>query len=195
MKNFSYAILLLILFAVGCSQSDSGGGFSFFDETNEAVELVNDANEELRAIRKIQRANGGKLEDLKKSMNERDTARVQQILDELIKAISDGLINGEKAVALVEKATNKKTNETFGKYLQWKEQALRRQVEAFKFRLDTARTLREKFGTEDQNEIEKAKIEFAESQDNFQKLWDVAEELNDRANKLARENPDKIKAK
>jgi hypothetical protein len=55
--------------------------------------------------------------------------------------------------------------------------------------------LREKFGTDDASEIEAAKTEFTRQEANFQKLWEAADDLNDRANRLARENPSKIKTK
>lgn len=198
MKNCLYVLLILAILGLGCGKSDSGSltqSLGFTDETAEASALVNKANEDLREIRKIQKTNLGKLDTLKEAMGDRDAARTRQILDELITAMNDGLALGSTASARIDEATDKKTNEKFNEYLRLKQQALEKQLDAFKFRLEVAKTLRDKFGTNDQSAVENAKGDFTRQEDNFQKLWEAAEDLNDRANRLARENPAKIKAK
>ena len=200
MKNLVSTILILAAFALACGGSDSndsgsGGIFSFGDETGEANQLAGKANENLIKIGKIHKANAKKLDDLQDAMRERDTARTQQILEELINAIEEGLSLGELAYTRVSEAAGKKTNEIFSEYLRLKKEALRKQIDAYEFRLKVARDLRDKFGSNKPEEIERAKSDFAVNQENFQKLWDAAEDLNDRANRLARENPSKIKLK
>ncbi len=200
MKNAIYVWLLLAVFALGCSRSNSNSGgilgsLGLTDETAQASELVNNANDDLREIRKIQKANDGKLDDLKEAMSARDTPAAQKILDELISAVSDGISLGETANAKIGEATEKKTNDKFNEYLRLKEEALGKQIEAFKFRLQVAKDLRAKFGTTNAEESEKAKADFIRQEENFDKLWDAANDLNDRANRLARENPGKIRAK
>lgn len=200
MKNLVSTILILAAFALACGGSDSGdsssgGIFSFGDETGEANQLAGKANENLIKIGKIHKANAKKLDDLQDAMRERDTARTQLILEELITAIEEGLSLGELAYTRVSEAAGKKTNEIFSEYLRLKKEALRKQIDAYEFRLKVARDLRDKFGSNKQEEIERAKADFAVNQENFQKLWDAAEDLNERANRLARENPSKIKLK
>ena len=200
MKNLVSTILILAAFALACGGSDSGdsssgGIFSFGDETGEANQLAAKANENLIKIGKIHKANARKLDDLQDAMRERDTARTQQILEELINAIEEGLSLGELAYTRVSEAAAKKTNEIFSEYLRLKKEALRKQIDAYEFRLKVARDLRDKFGSNKPEEIERAKSDFAVNQENFQKLWDAAEDLNERANRLAHENPSKIKIK
>lgn len=198
MKNFFPAFLILAAFALGCAKSGANSiseSLGFSDETAEAAALVGKANEDLREIRKIQKTNIGKLEDLKEAMSQRDAAKTRQILDELTDAMRDGIALGETAAAQIDHATEKKTNDKFNEYLRLKQQALEKQIAAFKFRLEVAKTLRDKFGSSDQKEVEAAKADFVRQEDNFQKLWEAAEDLNDRANRLARENPSKVKAK
>ncbi|HEX9927598.1 MAG TPA: hypothetical protein VGB02_03530 [Pyrinomonadaceae bacterium] len=200
MKNLVSTILILAAFALACGGSDSGdsssgGIFSFGDETGEANQLAAKANENLIKIGKIHKANAKKLDDLQDAMRERDTARTQQILEELINAIEEGLSLGELAYTRVSEAAGKKTNEIFSEYLRLKKEVLRKQIDAYEFRLKVARDLRDKFGSNKPEEIERAKADFAVNQENFQKLWDAAEDLNERANRLARENPSKIKIK
>jgi hypothetical protein len=200
MKNLVSTILILAAFALACGGSDSGdsssgGIFSFGDETGEANQLAAKANENLIKIGKIHKANAKKLDDLQDAMRERDTAQTQQILGELITAIEEGLSLGELAYTNVSEAAGKKTNEIFSEYLRLKKEALRKQIDAYEFRLKVAKDLRDKFGTDNPEEIERAKADFAVNQENFQKLWDAAEDLNDRANRLARENPSKIRLK
>ena len=199
MKNSIPVLFLLLFVALGCGNSDSNSGvlssLGFDDETDKAAELVGKANNDLREIRKIQKANAGKVEELGEAMKGRDTASVQKILDELISAIQDGLSYAETARQKIEEAEEKKTNDKFNEYLRLKEQALQKQIDAFTFRLKVAKTLREKFGTNNQTEIESAKAEFQDQEENFKKLWEAADDLSERANKIARENPNKIKAK
>lgn len=198
MKNLPLILLILILFALGCGggngKDDGFDPLGFSDQTAEAVELAKKANEDLKEIRQIQRANRGKFEQLVQAMSDRDTPKVQKILDELIDAVGDGVALGETAIVRIDEATEKKTNDKFNEYLRLKQEALRKQIDAFKFRLGVAKTLREKFGTENQAEIETAKQDFLRQEENFKKLWEAAEELNDRATRLARENPGKVKA-
>lgn len=200
MRNVIYVLLILMIFALGCNRSNSKSGGVFgslglTDETDQAAELVAKANEDLREIRKIQKSNEGKLDDLKDAMSSRDTPAAQKILDELITAVGDGIALGETATAKIGEATEKKTNDKFNEYLRLKEEALQKQIDAFKFRLQVAKDLRQKFGATNAEESEKAKADFVRQEDNFNKLWDAAEDLNDRANRLARENPGKIRAK
>ena len=199
MKNLVWTILILAAFALACGGSDSGDGgdsiFSFGNETAEANQLAVKANENLLKIGKIHKANAKKLDDLQDAIRERDTVRTQQILSELIAAMEDGLSLGELAYTNVNEAAGKKTDEIFSEYLRLKKEALRKQIDAYEFRLKVARELRSKFGTDNQEEIERAKADFALSQENFQKLWDAADDLNDRAERLRRENPSKIRLK
>lgn len=200
MRNVIYILLVLTIFALGCAGSDSNSGgilgsLGITDETEKAAELVNKANDDLREIRKIQKSNEGKLDDLKEAMSARDTAAAQKILDELIVAVGDGIALGETANAKIGEATEKKTNDKFNEYLRLKEEALQKQIEAFKFRLQVAKDLRAKFGATSAEESEKAKANFVRQEESFDKLWDAANDLNDRANHLARENPGKIRAK
>lgn len=192
MKNLSLIFLFLTFFALGCSGLDSLG---LDDETAQAGELVKQANEDLREIRQLNKANAGKLEQLQQAMTDRDTPQVRKILDQLIEAVSKGLSYGETAIARIDQATEKKTNPTYNEYLRLKQEALRKQIDAFKFRRDVAKALRDKFGTEDQAEIDRAKTEFINKEEEFDKYWDVAERLNDDAERLRRENPTKIRAK
>src|SRR4028118_1316345 len=177
MKNLVSTILILAAFALACGGSDSGdsssgGIFSFGDETGEANQLAAKANENLIKIGKIHKANARKLDDLQDAMRERDTARTQQILEELINAIEEGLSLGELAYTRVSEAAGKKTNEIFSEYLRLKKEALRKQIDAYEFRLKVAKDLRAKFGTNDQNVIEQAKADFSRNQENFEQLWE-----------------------
>lgn len=198
MKNTVYVVLFLVFFALACGNSNSGDNWDplgLNDETDKVTELVKNANDDLREIRKIQRANNGKLEELQAAMSERDTPAAQKILDQLIVAVGDGIALAETANAKISEATEKKTNDKFSEYLRLKEQALSKQIDAFKFRLQVAKDLRDKFGATNAEESEKAKADFVRQEESFQKLWEAAEDLNNRATKLAVENPGKIRAK
>lgn len=194
-------VLLIIFLAVSlaafaCRKSESSateptGGIDILglsDQTTEAVELINGANAQLRKIKTIYRENNGQVDELKEAMKANDIGTVKKIADGLVIQINDGMNLGEDAISKIERAQEMQINEKFKEYLRLKEQALRKQHDGFRFRFEAAKFLRDKFGGKDKAEIEAAKEQLKEQDDNFQKYMLAARDLSQEANKLYKES-------
>ena len=190
--GFPACLCLLIFLFCACQKnnnSESSGidVFGLTDQTAEAGAIVQDANEDLKKIRKMYKENQSKIEELKTAMNDKKIDEVKKIADELVYIINDGFVLGESAIAKIEKAEALNTNEKYKEYLQLKKGSLKKQLDAFEFRRQAAQLLRDAFGNKDKPEIEKAKAEFRDKEENFQKYMEIAREMSGEANQLAKE--------
>jgi hypothetical protein len=188
-----FCLFLLIFLFSACqktSQSSDSSSIDIFgltDQTAEAGKIVEDANNDLKKIRKMYKENQSKIDELKTAMNDKKIDEVKKIADELVYIINDGFVLGESAVAKIEKAEEMNTNEKYKEYLQLKKGSLKKQLDAFEFRRQAAQLLRDAFGNKDKLEIEKAKAEFRDKEENFQKYMEIAREMSGQANQLAKE--------
>lgn len=185
-------LFLLIFFFSACrnnGNSESSGidVFGLTDQTQEAGAIIADANEDLKKIRRMYKENQSKIDELKTAMKDEKVDEVKKIADDLVFIINDGFVLGESAVAKIEKAEAMNTNEKYKEYLQLKKGSLKKQLDAFEFRRQAAQLLRDAFGKKDKLEIEKAKAEFRDKEENFQKYMEIAREMSGRANQLAKE--------
>ncbi|HLM03104.1 MAG TPA: hypothetical protein VK400_18780, partial [Pyrinomonadaceae bacterium] len=183
---------LLIFLFCACQKnnnSESSGidVFGLTDETAEAAAVVQDANEDLKKIRKMYKENQSRIDELKTATQDKKIDEAKKIADELVYIINDGFVLGESAVAKIEKAEAMNTNEKYREYLQLKKGSLKKQLDAFEFRRQAAQLLRDAFGNKDKLEIERAKAEFREKEENFQKYMEIAREMSGEANQLAKE--------
>jgi hypothetical protein len=187
----SCLFLLIFLFSAcqknGNSESSGIDVFGLTDQTAEAGAIVQDANEDLKKIRKMYKENQSKIDELKTAMNDKKIDEVKKIADELVYIINDGFVLGESAVVKIEKAEALNTNDKYKEYLQLKKGSLKKQLDAFEFRRQAAQLLRDAFGNKDKLEIERAKAEFREKEENFQKYMEIAREMSGEANQLAKE--------
>jgi hypothetical protein len=184
--------LWLIFFSIACQKSGNSESsgidvFGLTDQTQEAAAVVQDANEDLKKIRKMYKENQSKIDELKTAMQDKKIDEAKKIADDLVFIINDGFVLGESAVAKIEKAEAMNTNEKYKEYLQLKKGSLKKQLDAFEFRRQAAQLLRDAFGSKDKLEIEKAKSEFREKEENFQKYMEIAREMSGEANQLAKE--------
>jgi hypothetical protein len=181
------ALIALSLFACKPTDSSSTSEPSFFsDETSEAVLLVKEANEILRGVKKLYKENESKLQELKDAMNAKNVDTVKKLSDDFVYQINDGMTLAEDAFKKIDEASSKNINSKFQEYLSLKKQALRKQLDAFEFRRQLARQLRDAFKiTKDAGILEKAKGELQLKEENFRKLMDEAREISLQANDLA----------
>jgi hypothetical protein len=198
-KKISFLILCVSasLWLISCQKTgnSNSGSFSVLglsDETQEAANLVEEANVELKKIRKMYRENQGKVEELKAAMNEakqnpEKIDEVKKIADELVYIINDGLVMGKSAVEKIEKAEEMNINDQYKKYLALKRESLQKQLDAFEYRRQAAIFLRDIFGSKDKFAIEKARSEFRDREESFQKEMELAREMSGEANQLAKE--------
>ena len=194
MKKLLVTILILVSIASGCcKESSKSSEPSLFssDQTKEAGELVLQANDDLKKVKAIYKANKNRADDLKKAMSEKNVEEVKSIANDLVLQINDGLVSGESAFSKIEKAEEMDINSTYKDYLDLKKDSLRKHLDAFELRRQVAQLLRDSFGGKDPKEIDKAQLIFREKEDAFQKLIDDAKDLSKQANDLYEESMNK----
>jgi len=185
---FAVMSIALVLTLSSCTRS--GGGISILnplDETSEAALIVDDANKDLTKIKVLYQQNEGKREDLKAAMEKNDAETAKKIADEVLYLINDGTAYGKSAVEKIQKAQEMQINDDYREYLRLKEEALKRQLEAFENYRQAARILRDSYDPKDAKMREKVKEEFKTRSDNYRKLMEDARDYSSRANELAKE--------
>ena len=190
MRKLLLTIWLITLLFSACQKKPSeSGGFNILstDDTKEAVDLINDANSDLKKIKAIYKDNMGKTVELKAAMSNKENEKVKEIAGNLVTEIDNGVTLGESAYQKIEKAKELNINETYKQYLDMKSEALRKQLEAFEYRRKSAILLRDSFGGKEQKDLEVTKAKFKELDDNFQKLMEEGRTLSQDANELAKE--------
>jgi hypothetical protein len=190
---FTLLFFVFLLTMAGCQKNSSQGGssidvFGITDQTGEAGQIIQDANEDLKKIKKMYKENSDRVDDLKAAMKANNVDKVKSITDDLVYIINDGTTLGETAIGKIQKAEEMNINEQYKNYLQLKEECLRKQLDAFEFRRQAARVIRDSFGTRDPKQIERAKIDFKDNEDNFQRNMEVAREMSEQANQLAKQS-------
>lgn len=179
-----FALLLVVAAVLACN---------FKDDLGQANKLVAEANEELKKVKRVQDDSETKIKELKNALDAKNVDKVKSSLDDLIKMIDEGLGYGRTAADKVEEASKLKVDAIFKKYLDLKAQSFRKQIEAFEARKNAATIFRNAYGSNDQDKIDKAKEDFNKENEKYKKLLDEAKDMSDEADRLQRENPDKIK--
>ncbi|MEZ5428683.1 MAG: hypothetical protein R2747_20725 [Pyrinomonadaceae bacterium] len=182
-------ILLLIFVAAGfsCTSDEGPSLLGFSDETGKAVELIKSANEDLKEIKKLYKANESGVEDIKLAMKEQNVDEVKKIANAGVDAINKGMALGKTAVEKLNRAERMKINKNFKDYIDLKEKSLRKLMEAFEIRRQLAVTLRNGYDPEDDKQRELITNEFKEQDDKFKEIMDEAREASRKANDLAKE--------
>lgn len=189
--RFGAAILLAaaLLVTVSC-RSARTGEFEILgptDETDAAAKLVADANQDLQKIKKLYKDNEGKREEIKKALEANNAGEVRKLTDEVVYIFNDGFEYGRSAVDKIAQAEEMKINDDYREYLRLKEEALRKQIEAFEEYRQAARTLRNEYEPQNAQVREKVTNEFKTRSENYARLMEKARELSNQANELAKE--------
>ncbi|MBX7054196.1 MAG: hypothetical protein K1X36_04500 [Pyrinomonadaceae bacterium] len=187
-KLCTFVMIALVLAFSSCKRS--GGGISILnplDETAEAALIVDDANKDLTKIKVLYQQNEGKREELKAAMEKNDAETAKKIADEVLYLINDGTAYGKSAVEKIQKAQEMQINDDYREYLRLKEEALKRQLEAFENYRQAARILRDSYDPKDAKMREKVKEEFKTRSENYRKLMEDARDYSSRANELAKD--------
>lgn len=182
-------LVFACLFFVNCGddkKDDSSEGSSIFsDDTDRAVELVQEANRNLKSIKALYDENNPKVEELKTALNKKDVVKVKEIAEGLSLVIIDGYAFAENAKEKLDKAKELEgINDQFKQYLELKSESLDLQIKAFNYRRETAKLFRDEFGTEDTSKLDAAKTQFIENEKKFADLISQAKDRNDQADKM-----------
>ena len=194
--RFSFILLFSILLCgvfSACKKAETGGaaddtGILNFssDENEKAIELIQEANDELKRIKILYNENEAELKNLREASKNQDAARIKQIANDLVYVINDGFIFADSAKSKIDEAQALNINPQFKDYLGLKEDSLDLQIEAFKSLHEAARLLRDGAGTQNKEEIEAAKLAFKEKDDNFKKKMEEAKQKSLQADELAK---------
>lgn len=193
-RNFSFISLLALSLSfsacVGKNNSSDSSGLGVFssDDTEKAIQVVTEANDELKKIKAIYKENEGSVEEVQSAMAAKDNAKVKSIADNLVFRINDGITLGENAISKLEEAEKLNINDTFRQYLELKRSSLRKQVDAFEYRRQAAELLSKGFSGNDPKQIDGIKLVFKEKETDFQKVWQEGRDDSQEANDFYKEN-------
>jgi hypothetical protein len=183
--------LWLILFAVACSEkknSTQTGGIFSSDETADAGETVKEANGILKEIKEQFRDNEPRLEELQKSLKEKNSDKVRAISDQLVTEINAGTDAGKEAINKLRIAQEKNINEDYKEYLSLKILALEKYVEAFEERRQAAILLRDGYDPKNAAKRDQVVGAFKEREEKFKEIMEEARQLSEQANHLAKDS-------
>lgn len=185
-------IFLVILIAVaslaacdlGSRTSRSGEDLGPEDARQNAFRLVEDANQNIRAIKVLYRDNSAKIADLEEALKAGDLTKVKRLSEELMLAINDGYLLADSIIAKLEEAQESDINPTWKRYLSLKQESLELQIRAFDYRKNSAELFRDKIGAENQETLKLARDTFKKNEEGFKKYMDEAEKVSKEADDL-----------
>ncbi len=186
------AILIFIFstaFTFSCKSSGSSSDSGIFgpaDETLEAGEIVKEANEILKNIKKLYRENEGKREDLKDAMEANKTDEARKIAEEVVRLIDTGTSNAGDALKKLQEAQEKNINPDYREYLRLKESTIRLQLDAFDKYFEAAKMLRDNFDPKNNAKRNDVKEKFKELSQAYREKMDNARLLSDQANDIVK---------
>ena len=186
-----FTILLFCLAFSSCKKEETGSdnsgilGFSS-DDTEKAITLIQEANDELRRIKILYNENESDLKNLREATKNQDVAKIKQIANDLVYVINDGFIFADSAKSKIDDAQQLNINPQFKDYLGLKEDSLDLQIEAFKSLHEAARLMRDGAGSQNKEEIELGKLAFKEKDETFKKKMEEAKQKSIQADELAK---------
>lgn len=188
MRSLKFTILLLIAIA-----GPSCGLFGPRDETVAAGKVIEEANKDLREIKKLYEASEGdvdkpgKREQLKRALEANDAAQVRKVADEVNFLIVDGMNFAKSAIEKIQEAQAMNINMDYAEYLRLKESALKKQIDAFEQYRQASRSLRDNYDPQNDAIRAKVKTEFDDRTDKYRSLMEEARDLSSMANDVAKD--------
>ena len=194
-KSFGYLMRFITLtFLILLTLAGSSCGlFGPRDETAEAAKLVQEANKDLREIKKLYEASEGDVDkpgkrvQLKQALEANDEAQVKKIADEVNFLIVDGMNYAKTAIEKIQQAQELNISDEYKEYLNLKELALKKQVDAFEQYRQASRSLRDNYDPQNDAVRAKVKVEFDERTDKYRQLMEDARDFSSQANELAKD--------
>lgn len=162
------------------------------DETPDAAKLIQEANEDLKKIKELYEKNEGdvgaegKRAQLRKALEANDAEQVRKISDDVNYLIVDGMNYARTAIEKIQQAQDMNINEEYREYLNLKELALKKQVDAFEQYRQAARSLRDNYDPKNEALRARVKQEFDERTDKYRRLMEEARDFSSQANELAK---------
>ncbi len=189
-KIWFLLVLIIFVSASSCGKSEKSSVIPDVfnaDDTQTAIELIDEANRNLKSIRALYKANESKVDELKKALKDQDIEKVKKLTDDLSMIINDGYVFAESAKEKIVKAEELDINSDWKDYLRLKDASLAMQIKAFDFRKESAELFRDKFGGNDKSQMVEAARTFKKNEENYAKYMGEAAKKNDEADQLAKE--------
>ncbi len=183
---------LMLALLLAC-KSSGGGLFAPEDETVAAGQLIVEANTELTKIKELYLKNEGddetqgKRQELLDALESNDKEKVRKSTTEIIGLIEEGTEHGRNAVDLIQQARDMRINADFQEYLRLKEEALKKQLEAFAKYKQAAISLRDNYDPQNTGNRDRVKSIFEEQSKNYRELMEKARDNSSHANELYQE--------
>lgn len=176
------ALAAVLFFSASCKSS--GDLLGPADETAEAGKLVEEANVDLKKIRQLYEDNESKRQELKAALETDNEADVKRISTEVVQLINEGTNLGNSAVDKIGQAGDMQINDQYKEYLRLKEEALKKQLEAFAQYHAAARVLRDNYDPKNAQNRDKVKAEFDSRSEKYRELMEKARDHSSEANEL-----------
>ena len=177
--------LLASLLVVSCKF-----GNSTLDEANK---IDQSASQDKIEIEKIIQENKGKESEITRALNAEDYETAKREMNDVISAIDRGLKRAESAAEKFDRASKLDIDSTIKEYLSYRAQSVNKAIEAFKELRKGIVAFRDAAGSKDKTVTEKAKTDVQQASQTFDSLISEEQRLEDKADDIARRNPDKIK--
>ncbi len=184
--------ILAMTFAASC-KSSGGGLLGPVDETAEAAKLIEAANQDLHKIRVLYKANEGKRQELKAALEANNEVEVKRISADVVQLINEGTNDGNSALDKIREAQDMQINSDFAEYLRLKEEAIKKQLEAFEQYRQAARSLRDNYDPKNAQSRETVKTDFEQRSERYRELMEKARDHSSEANELYKESVRKQK--
>ncbi len=181
-------LLMLCLGLANCGKKDGKTADNrglFDDDTDVAVNLIHEANRNLRSIRALYNENNENFTKFKKAVSDKDNEKIKELSNELSLAIIDGYVLADNAKEKIDKAKRLSgISPDFRRYLELKSESLDMQIKAFNYRRDSAKLFRDEAGTDDEARLDEAKAKFIENEKKFDEYMEEAKKLNTQADEI-----------
>jgi hypothetical protein len=165
----------------------------FGDQTGEANKLVDKANEEIKAAKKIQDENETKITAYKEALNEGDFKKAKSMLDDVNKDIDKGVKHGETAADSLDSAAKLKIDPKFKEYLELYAKSVRKRIDSYKELKNLFTTTGKMLDDPTPEGVSEAQPKIKASQEKIAKLDKEADDLEEQSQKVRKDNPDKFK--
>lgn len=179
----------MLLVSLSCASCRLGGN-SGLDEANK---LNQSASADVDEVEKIIQENKGKEIEITRALDREDYETAKRQMNDIIAAIDRGLERGQSAAEKFDKASRLDIDPTIKEYLSYRAQSVNKAIEAFKELRKGIVAFRDAAGSKDKAVSEKAKNDVQQASQTFDSLISEAQRLEDKADDIARRNPDKIK--
>jgi hypothetical protein len=184
-SNVVLALMALVIFGLACK--------GFGDQTGEANKLVDKANDEIKAAKEIQDKNEVKVTDYKAALNKADFKEAKSILDGVVADIDKGVKHGDTAAENLESAAKLKIDDKFKEYLDLRAKSVRKRIDSYKELKNMFNTTSDMLDNPTPASVRDAQPKIKDSQEKISKLDKEADELEDKSEKVRKDNPDKFK--